>query len=370
MGVGVAGQPLKPEIYTELAEWFHYSDAVILAEGALDTYERQDIDFFEEKILRDGRILRDGGTIFDKTVKVLRDGYFQRNGRYGRAGEYTFPGTNIMRLPVTRGSGYRDICIATLNKPLTDIQLGAPPRDGTHRRDGVFPRGWYTAYETIPPVALLNAERETLPASERSSGVVKKPLSDTHVNSIVRDGSRARDGMLQRADILDESGLTYKKYEADAARCRLWRDGVLKRDGREDRSGAGRESIYEREVAGYTLMSLVETITAGESAQALIISDFNEGYVNSVKRDGAYKREGLLQRANLLDTAGLKYKTGAVKEVAQYRVFRNGMVKRDGAGERSGLGNAGIYEDGGGAVKLLVETESEEAQDAALQTTY
>jgi hypothetical protein len=97
MGFGITGQ----YIYTELSEWFHYIDDVILSDSVLYAYERQDIDLFEEKILRDGGIPRDGKTIFNKTVRVLQDGYFKRNDRYGRSGEYTFPGTDIMRLPLT-----------------------------------------------------------------------------------------------------------------------------------------------------------------------------------------------------------------------------------------------------------------------------
>jgi hypothetical protein len=361
---------LNPNIHAELSEWFHYIDDVILSESALYTYEREDMDFFEEKILRDGRILRDGKTIFNKTVRVPRDGSFKRNGRYGRSGGYTFPGTDIMRLPLTRGSGYRDILIPALKKPLSDIQLGAPPRDGTRPRDGVFPRGWHTAFETTPPFDLFNAETETLPSNDLYPAIVKKPMGDTHVNSVVRDGSRPRNGMLQRADILDGSALSYKRHEADTARRRIRRDGKLKRDGSEDRSGMGRESIYEREEAEYALTPLAETITAGESFQGLIANDSAEGYAGSVTRNGAYKRDGLLQRANLLDTAGMKYKTTAVKETAQYRVSRNGMVKRDGTESRSGFGGSGIYENGAAKVKLPVEKEIEEVRDAAFQTAY
>jgi hypothetical protein len=148
---------LNPNIYTELSEWFHYIDNVILSDNALYNYKREDIDLFEEKILRDGRILRDGKTVFNKTVRVLRDGVFKRNGRYGRSGEYTFPDTDIMRLPLTRGSGYRDIFISTLKKPLADIQ---------------------TAFETMSPLDLFNAEIETLPSSDLYPTVVKKPMSD------------------------------------------------------------------------------------------------------------------------------------------------------------------------------------------------
>jgi hypothetical protein len=361
---------LNPNIYTELSEWFHYIEDVMLSDGALYTYERQDIDLFEEKVLRDGRILRDGKTIFDKTVRTLRDGNFKRNGRFGRSGEYTFPDTNTMRLPITRGSGYRDIFLSTLKKPLSDIQLGSPPRDGTHPRDGVFPRGWHTAFETIPPFDLYNAEIETLPSSDLYPTIVKKPMSDTHVNSVKRDGSRLRNGMLQRANILDESALLYKKYEADIARCRIRRDGTLRRDGSEDRSGMGRESMYERAVSAYTITPLDETVTVRESSQGRIANDSTEKYSNSVKRDGTYKRDGLLQRANLLDTAGMKYKTAAVKEISQYRVFRNGMAKRDGTDSRSGFGNCSMYENGVAAVKLPVTKEIVEAQDADFQMAY
>jgi hypothetical protein len=78
----------------------------------------------------------------------------------------------------------------------------------------------------------------------------------------------------------------------------------------------------------------------------------------------------MLQRANILDTAGMKYKKTTVKETAQYRVFRNGMAKRNGTESRSGFGSSGIYENGVAAVKLPVEQESEEVQDAACQMAY
>ncbi|MDR2095052.1 MAG: hypothetical protein LBP76_05990 [Treponema sp.] len=361
---------LNPNIYTELSEWFHYLDEVILADSALYACERQDIDLFEEKILRDGRILRDGKTIFNKTVRVFRDGYFKRDGRCDRSGEYAFPGTDILRLPITRGSGYRDRFMATLKKPLADIQLGSPPRDGTRPRDGAFPRGWHTAFETMPPFDLFNAETETLPSSELYQAVVKKAMNDTHVNSIARDGSRLRNGMLQRANILDESVLSYKRHEADTARRRIWRDGQLKRDGSEDRSGTGRESMYERAGAEYTVTPLVETVSVGESSQNLMTNNSTERFISGVTRDGTYKRDGFLQRANLLDTAGMNYKTAAVLEAAQYRVFRNGMAKRDGTDSRSGFGGSGMYENSVAAVKLPVEKEIGEILDAAFQAAY
>jgi hypothetical protein len=171
-------------------------------------------------------------------------------------------------------------------------------------------------------------------------------------------------------DILDEASMSYTKHEADTARHRIWRDGALKRDGSEDRSGMGRESIYERERSEYAVTPLVETISASESFQGLIASDSTEEYINSVTRNGAYKRDGLLQRANLIDTAKMNYKTNAVIETAQYRVFRNGMAKRDGTDSRSGFGSFSVYENGVAAVMLPTEKEIEEVRDAAFQTAY
>ncbi|MDR1248908.1 MAG: phage tail protein I, partial [Treponema sp.] len=140
----------------DIIQLVYFIEELASFDTALYNYEREDIDFFEEKILRDGRVLRDGKTVFNKTVRVLRDGVFKRNGRHGRSGAYTFPGTDIMRLPLTRGSGYRDSLISTLKKPLADIQLGTLPRDGTRPRDGVLPRGWPTAFDTMPPFDLFN----------------------------------------------------------------------------------------------------------------------------------------------------------------------------------------------------------------------
>jgi hypothetical protein len=193
---------LNPNIYTELSEWFHYVDNVILSERALYNYARQDIDFFEEKILRDGRILRDGKTIFNKTVKVLRDGSFKRNGRYGRSGEYTFPDTDIMRLPLTRGSGYRDVFIFTLKNSLADMQ---------------------PIFETMPPFDLFDVKAETLPSNDLSQVVVKKPMSDTQAN-ILDESAFKYTTAFQEEEVVDERftvGMRKHRY----------RDGTYLRDG-------------------------------------------------------------------------------------------------------------------------------------------
>jgi hypothetical protein len=257
-----------------------------------------------------------------------------------------------------------------MKKPLSDIQLGAAPRDGTLPRNGAFPRGWHRAFETMPPLDLFNAETETLPSGDLCPAAVKKTVSETHASSIARDGSRPRNGTLQRANILDTAALSYTKHETDTARRRIWRDGSLKRDGSEDRSGTGRESVYERETTEYTLTPLAETVTTDDSSQYFIAGNSAEKHINSVKRDGTYKRDGLLQRANLPGTAGMNYKTIAVKEAARYRVFRNGMAKRDGTGSRSGFGGSGIYENGAAAVMLSVDREIEDVLDAAFRAAY
>jgi hypothetical protein len=246
-------------------------------------------------------------------------------------------------------------------------------RDGTLKRDGSEDRsgmGRESIHEREGSKYTLTALTETVISDESSHVLVANDSTEAYVNSIARDGSRLRNGMLQRANMLDEAALSYKKHEADTARRRIWRDGKLKRDGSEDRSGMGRESIHEREESKYTVTPLTETVTAGESSRVFVANDSTEAYVNSVKRDGAYKRDGLLQRASLLDTAGMSYKTAAVKEVAQHRIFRNGMVRRDGTASRSGFGSSGMYENGVAAVKLPVNKEIEEAQDAAFQMAY
>ncbi|MDR0909368.1 MAG: hypothetical protein LBM77_06330 [Spirochaetaceae bacterium] len=357
---------LNPVIYTELSEWFHYIENISLFDNAAYTIDRGDIDFFEEKILRDGRILRDGKTIYNRKVKVYRDGYFQRNGRYGRTGEYEFPDTNVMRLPLTRGSGYRDIFTATYKKLFSDTQYGAAPRDGSHPRDGSWPRGWATAFEIIPPLAFSNTEIESLPSADLYPTKVQKDMSDTHVNSILRDGSRPRNGMLQRANIVDEAYLNYTAPMSDAAVYKIWRDGKLPRDGSGKRTGFGDKSMAEHTGEQWTVEPLVDNVRESEAVLDTIQNNSSDTYVNSILRDGSRPRNGELSRSNIHDTDAMRYKAAAMRETVQYKVWRDGrMVKRDGSGTRTGFGNAGIYEMDIANIKLPQESDLETVLDQA-----
>jgi hypothetical protein len=149
--------------------------------------------------------------------------------------------------------------------------------------------------------------------------------------------------MLQRANILDESALSYTKHEADTARRRIWRDGALKRDGSEDRSGTGRESIYENGVAAVMLPFEKEIEEARDAAfQTAYKNNSGDFFRNTKKRDGALPRNGAAPRSNdIIDAYVFKHTASAFQEEAamgeeltvgiRKHHYRDGTYLRDGS---------------------------------------
>ena len=99
---------VDPNIYLELTDWLHYIEHIPSHDAATYTFKRQDIDLFDGKIYRNGRILRDGHTVLN-AVNNLRNGFWNRNGKINRGGVSILPDTGAVRIPILHQSGMHDI---------------------------------------------------------------------------------------------------------------------------------------------------------------------------------------------------------------------------------------------------------------------
>jgi hypothetical protein len=237
---------VNPNVVLTIIDWLQFFEEVLIREEASYIFERRDIDVFDDVVYRDGRVLRDGHTILNAKMNVLRNGLFKRDGSIDRSGAYSIPDSNIVRLPIRRGYRMRDDFNAALGKVLTDRQTAKLLQNNLIKRDGSSQRrGWIeTAFDAIPPLSLYLAETEGVELHDTYSTVVKKVMSDTHINSVKRDGTHPRDGMSQRASVLDififiaryaptdfEDTVDIGEGFSAGMRYHHFRNGIYKRDG-------------------------------------------------------------------------------------------------------------------------------------------
>jgi hypothetical protein len=225
-------------------------------------------------------------------------------------------------------------------------------RNGFFKRDGQLPRdGWRViGHDIIPPFFFFSAETELFPVGDVYPTVVKKAMADIHVNSVRRDGSRPRDGRLQRSNLLDWSSMRYTTGTMiDQARGLLRRDGMIKRDGSEDRSGLGRKSIYDKGSSLLHLGTMSDPVTASDTAKVEIKNDAADMFKNTRKRDGSLLRDGSVPRSNyIIDVSsaqcGFAITFQEVLQAAdEFTVgmrnhhFRDGTYLRDGSIKRDSM---------------------------------
>jgi hypothetical protein len=159
-----------------------------------------------------------------------------------------------------------------------------------------------------------------------------------------------RDGLLQRANLLDTAGMNYKTSAVkETARYRVFRNGMAMRDGAESRSGFGGSGIYENGVAAVMLPVEKEIENVLDAAfQTAYKNNSGDVFKNTRKRDGALPRDGAVRRSNyIIDAYIFKYAAAAFQEEAaidegltvgmRKHHYRDGKYIRDGSISRDSM---------------------------------
>jgi hypothetical protein len=189
-----------PNIYLELSEWFHYFDALQSRDTALYAAERRDFDLFDNTIFRNGRILRDGQTILDAKIKVLRKGECTHDGSL-RHTAHPIP-ESVMS--IRRNS--HDTIRIILPARITDTQTARIPRNGLLRRNGdARHTRMTTGFEALPPLGVYTGWTDAASIQETASALsMGNNTQDVFRNIRKHDGTVHRNTMARRSnDVVD-----------------------------------------------------------------------------------------------------------------------------------------------------------------------
>jgi hypothetical protein len=196
------------------------------------------------KIFHNGRILRDGKTIFNtelKAVTFFRNGKHIRDGLAFRATIYRrFPAADMISLPLTHGdSGMRDrFSLAIGLFPFEDRHFAQAFRNGSNHRNGSINRNGFSdksVNERFDPLCIGIPVTEEVETSEQSNVAVRYALSDTLPSNLKHNGLIERNGITKRNNGLVENqrmNITMNEF-ADTAYGTLYRNRSIQRTSAE-----------------------------------------------------------------------------------------------------------------------------------------
>ena len=257
-------------------ELFNYIEHMPATDLETKKIEKSDAEMFTDTVFRNGRVLRDGTTVFDtEEAELYRNGAVCRDGSVERNGWYRRPAAGRIRTPIYRRSGIWDELALVFGDSVSEVWESVINRNGSFIRDGTLTRNGKA------PVSMNDAldfdtigawYSDSFPLEDSQEKTVSRQDTDTIGHGYLRNGKHARDGSIYRAPdgVIDVLVMhTEEPPMTDTARACITRTGFAPRDGTFDRSGFAEEGILDDFVAG---------------------KRFN------YRRDGRYTRDGSIYR--------------------------------------------------------------------------
>jgi hypothetical protein len=217
-------------------------------------------DIFTDTVYRNGRVLRDGHTVRDWQFEALyRNGAVFRNGSVVRNGIQMAPAVGRIVPPIFRHSGIQDMLEIVQGDHATENWKSNVFRNGAFLRDGNIVRRPQTAHfnDIIYFGNWALQLTDNFPFVDDHEVEIQPRLTDDIGRHYKRDGRHLRNAAIYRSSerIIDiqemqVAGLAF----IDEGRVRLVRNGFVKRNGAEFRSGhAVSRSMMDRVDVGYYL---------------------------------------------------------------------------------------------------------------------
>jgi hypothetical protein len=222
------------------------------------TVKKSDAEMFTDTIFRNGRVLRDGTTVFDtEEAELYRDGAVCRDGTVeARNGWYRVPAAGRIRTPIFRRSGIEDILALVYGDRFADEWESCVQRNGAFSRDGTLTRDGKAPVSMNDAVEFDNVKAgysDSFPVDDTQGKTVARYDTDSIGHGYLRDGTRYRDGSIYRApdgvvDVMEMIMAEPPMVDTGAA-C-ITRTGFALRDGTCNRSGFADETILDDLVVG------------------------------------------------------------------------------------------------------------------------
>ena len=185
-------------------ELFYFTENIVITDNHLINIRRNVSDSATQVVYRNGRVLRDGKTIYDTHVAPLfRDGSVLRNGSVlTRDGTYRAPSEGTIYPPIYRRSGPQDVFSLTFGRNFVDehysnlYRNGAVVRDGTvKRRDGKAP---YSVNDSLNVLDQTFSLYDSQTVTEVNEIISKTEVAETINRNLKRDGTIIRNGNYYR----------------------------------------------------------------------------------------------------------------------------------------------------------------------------
>ncbi|MCL2210772.1 MAG: phage tail protein I [Treponema sp.] len=173
-------------------------------------------DTLSQKVKRNGRVLRNGKTVFDtELTHLFRNGNVKRNGIERRNGTQRVLATGAVFQPVKRSSGIQDTFLLGIGNDHTDEWKSIIYRKGSIQRNGTIKRNSLkSSILDSPSVIQVNVfHTDKMTITDLLDVAVENNALETINRNIKRDGSQKRNGILARSSngivdpfVIDVSG--------------------------------------------------------------------------------------------------------------------------------------------------------------------
>ena len=202
----IMAQVVGAGIAFDTQELFYFLENLDLSDFHATKVTRNAGDFVTQMVFRNGRVLRDGSTVFDTELKpVLRNGTISRNGEMLRNGSRTVPATGVVEQPVYRRSGMQDVFTMGMSDgnhvdawKSRLFRNASAIRDGTETRSGLAAA---SINEAVGIVRLRLWMSDSLPISETLDAAALANAEDAIDRNIPRDGRHRRNEGLRRSSL-------------------------------------------------------------------------------------------------------------------------------------------------------------------------
>lgn len=340
---------------------------------------------FEGRIYHNRRVLHDGHTIGTTELKIsLHDGVNYHNSIAQYNSRYETGATSVLKRPLSRESGYRDPLVMRHILPMRDFQFSQLFHNGSiqyrvrAKHNGEFMhksmttrmpparhngRSLYSMSDAIAPFALQQPTIENLPSGE-----------DAAVNLTVYDSDQVRkphyhDGRNNHNALLFHSGWTLDLLSlflmpsfTDMASGALYHQGILRHDGSENHSGAGKTFAYEKHRFKIDVSAKEEISPAEE--QVLNFENKTSELVSRYFHDRKYKHNATMSYDGpIYDTMATRVELSPIRDRAAGILRHNKSIVHNGMENHSFTGTQAVYE------ASLVELENKSADEEAVGET-
>jgi hypothetical protein len=357
--------PAGVSYYTK--EIFDFAEGMLSADNQFTQVHRDSSERFEGRVYRNRRVLRNGYTILPTELKkAFHNGVNYHNALARHNGQYETEADSYITPPVRRESGYFDPLLFGFGLLMKDFQFsrlfhnGGMKRRMRAKRDGKY---LHSGVTNRMPVARHNGWSQNSISDTASVFKLKNQVFENsllneslYTNITAYDNDQFRkpykhkgtykhnSSIFHSGQVLDFLVFIQKFFIQDIVAGATYHNGILRRNGNENRSGRGNTAVYEKQVLNLGL-PINENMQGTEKQTLNVKNGTVELTSKFYKHNRIYMRDGMILRNSLInDKTAMWMKLSALFDNAEGIPRRNSSICRSGIERHSLVGVESAYE--------------------------